>query len=284
MEKIKLFIYDSNGKVVEERNSATYFAVLDEVNERNLKEPDDKWHIVMGFSFPPPGTKWDTGKKELVSMTLHEKADMGLVTISPKQKIVGDAIIPKTTKELVEDGLIKLEPDEKLSEDGGRIVKKSELEQLKQGVITVEEFGDIYKNKLRAEMDKLLELVFNKYPFINDFQEFYELKEQVIEWNLLDETQRGSALTDTKELLRFAYLFKEAGADLKDIKESKDKIGKFVDIFIRESGDFEQKVGEITIAREETHHKIEVALKLKTPGKIYKAVQAAFNKTLWPVI
>ena len=70
---------------------------------------------------------------KVIALTLEEAVANGYIRLQPKEKIVGDAIVPKSNQELVAEGLLKLQPQEKLVDD--RIVQKSNHELVAEGLL-----------------------------------------------------------------------------------------------------------------------------------------------------
>ncbi|NQY01582.1 MAG: hypothetical protein HRT70_10770 [Flavobacteriaceae bacterium] len=80
----------------------------------------------------PPYFSIDKDHKA-VALTLEQAEVQGHLQLQPEEKIVGDAIVPKSNQELVAEGLLKLQPQEKLVDD--RIVQKSNHELVTEGLL-----------------------------------------------------------------------------------------------------------------------------------------------------
>lgn len=81
-------------------------------------------------------------ESKIVNKTLREQVRDGLLNLAPTQKITGEGpdeqIIEKTIPEQVADGTIQLQPSQKL--EGDLIVPKTDREMLDEGLMTLDDY------------------------------------------------------------------------------------------------------------------------------------------------
>jgi hypothetical protein len=152
-----------------------------------------------------------TAAGEIIELTLKEKAEQGLMTLLPTQKIVSEGaeekIVDKTLSEQVAEGLRQLKPNQKVV--GEEIVEKTIPEMLGDGSMTLDEvkqrkiqyFSDLAFEKRRLilpdyKLQNALFGIYGKQPATNyrdtvlAFRdEFYRLKALVEQAKSFDEIE-----------------------------------------------------------------------------------------------
>jgi len=105
-----------------------------------IVEPGEQEMLEAGLSWTAPEAPVER------EPTLAEKIAAGSVNLAPDEKLADDGkggqrIVPKSLRELVEDGQIVLEKTQKVVEEAGeeRVVDKTVDEQLSEGLLTLEE-------------------------------------------------------------------------------------------------------------------------------------------------
>lgn len=182
----KIFIFESNTGILKRtENYENLPEIQKEIIEYNKSNLDNRLNIYFGTKFPPEGVKYNLEIKQFIPKTLEEKYADGEIEIPPDFKIVNNALIRLTKKELHEKGLLSLEYDEKI-DDLDNIVKLTKKEMYDLGKITKYQVYDYFIQELNIKVENKLKAFYN-YPM----QEMgtWELKKnQSIAWlNLTDE-------------------------------------------------------------------------------------------------
>lgn len=96
---------------------------------------------------------------EIVELSLEEKIQKGIVTLSPGEKVAGDRIVPMTLREKVDAGLLVLDRGQKIAGEGAdqHIVPMTPDEMLEAGLTTREQLRDAAVQRLRSETAMLME-------------------------------------------------------------------------------------------------------------------------------
>jgi hypothetical protein len=280
MNKRKVFVYEKfSGVVVEERvmKEGCCTDMPEKILNHNKKKPDNPWtQIVSDTGFPPKGFKHIAGIG-LVDKTVSEQVKDGDIEIPEGHKLVGNLFVPKTLKEKVSDGEITLSPEEKLSDDGDAIVKKSDEELFKDGVIKQEAL----KERIVGKLVKMCEERFDKfnkdYP-VGEVGIMQDKKYQAVSWMGLSMDKKKEAIADDNKMMRFTLLVSESGlTDLKDVDVAIKIIDRKSNKILTKAKKFETFYGQISAIRIKYTDKIRA-----TKNVSYKKLNQIITNIKWP--
>lgn len=114
-----------------------YTEKMPDINPTDLYPEFDPETMEIGWCSPrgiPEHYKIDADS-QIVELSLEEKVEKGIITLSPFQKIQDNQVVDKTIEEQVKDGLLILAPDQEIIDN--TIVPKSLEKQVHEGLITL---------------------------------------------------------------------------------------------------------------------------------------------------
>ena len=66
MERLKIFIYDKNCKIIKQYFYSDFVYCFNELFNHNIDFEDDQWNMIIDFYFPPEGLLWDSKIKDWI--------------------------------------------------------------------------------------------------------------------------------------------------------------------------------------------------------------------------
>ncbi|NIM10353.1 MAG: hypothetical protein GTO45_00050 [Candidatus Aminicenantes bacterium] len=276
----KVYVYEKNtGIVVEERvmKEGCCADLPEKVSNHNKENPDNPWiQIVSDTGFPPKGFKHITGVG-LVEKDLSEKVKDGDISIPTGHKLVGNLFVPKTLKEKVSDGDITLSPEEKLSDDGDAIVKKSDEELFRDGIITEEAFKERFVEKLVKLCEERLDKFNKDYP-VGEVGILQDKKYQALNWMELNTDEKKETTTTEYKMMRYTLLLSESGlTDLKDADAVVKVLDEKSNKILTKAKKFEAFYGKLSAIRIKYTDKIRAMKNVS-----YKKLNQTITNIKWP--
>lgn len=276
----RIFVYEANtGQLIEDQPYHEFPTIYQEMLEHNKNNPDDKWNVMAGIEFPPEFLKFDSEIKEFVQKSISEQVADGLINLSPEQKIHGEHIIPKTKKELVDEGLLTLEINQKVDEDLDQIVFKTEKEMYEEGIISNYDLYQKFLQYLAVKFDESMKPVIN-YGAI-EIHGWNEKRKYAQDWLDLEEKTKDKAYAN------FSVIYFETSIEESDTdQEVVDKITARASKILEKAQYYEEHYGKALAVREKIQANLKVIFEeAQNSGNrngIYDNMKIALDAEEWP--
>lgn len=255
----KIFIFESNtAKLLRTENYVEFPDIQKEIIDYNKNNQDNRWNLFIGTEFPPKGVKFDPDIKQFVEKSLSEKVADGEIEMPLEFKLVNNAFVRLTKRELFEKGLLKIEFDEKIDEFD-QIVKLTKAEMYEQGKITKYQVYEYFIQELNLKIENRLKDYYN-YP-MQEMGTWQLKKEQSNKWLSLTKTEQTDIINSF--ISGFDLIFAESNLLESDTEEQKIlKISNLSKKIIDKYKDLETTYGNMFSLRSETKRKLEEILNL----------------------
>jgi hypothetical protein len=270
----KIFVFDSNtGNLIKTEDYGNLIETQKEVIEYNKNNLTNRWNLHFGTEFPPKGVKFDLEIKQFINKTLAEQYADGEIQIPSDFKIVNNALVRLTKKELVEKDLLKLEYDEKIDELDS-IVKLTKKEMYDLGKITKFQVYEYFIQELNIKIENKLKNFYN-YP-MQEMGTWALKKDQSVKWTSLNLEEKQTIMNDTSIVL-YNLLISEANIQsLNSIDEKINKVDILSNKIIVKYSELEKIYGEMFNLRSSVKEELRIILE-KNNINTYEEMENDFN-------
>jgi len=156
--------------------------------------------------FPPLGMKVDPATGGIVPKTNTELVADGDLVLQLNQKLVDDVILPKSMAEMIEDGSLTIPDNCVFDEVENAMRMKSNAELYEDGKLTYLDVVDELIQKMRIKEDEIRRK-FRRTNIVPEDQQGYTMRiQQATHWQELGEAEKLNVLGDPVKVSKITYL------------------------------------------------------------------------------
>lgn len=274
-DEVKLFVYMDGGTLLSTHQKREYNQISAEVAHHN-QVSDEKWYMIFANEFPPKGRKLEGNGLFVPKSTIESIID-GDFPVPQGHKKIGRTVVPKTTKDFIDEGKIVLAKDEKFDEERHIVVKKTMEEKYNEGVMRYSELKPYLLAEVGAKAQEIMNEFHKDIP-PSETALFMEKMKQAIEWLDLKPEKKIEYL-NTMNMVKFGLIVNSIPTN--NITTTEDYIAAVdakANKIYKVANRFQHVAGKL----ERIRHEMETKINTELVDESYTKIRKTIDSIKWP--